>query len=110
MAGISGLDKNLGSQYLTNQIDGLGSVSGAKEAGEESGEVSFSDILNGAIQNSEALNTASNCDTLNLLSGNTDDLAGLMIGAKKSEVALDLTVAIRNKAMDAYKEIMNMQV
>ena len=57
-----------------------------------------------------SMNAQSNSGTLDLLSGNTDDLAGLMIDAKKSEIAVNLTVAIRNKAMDAYKEVMNMQV
>jgi flagellar hook-basal body complex protein FliE len=48
--------------------------------------------------------------TLELLTGNTDDLANTMISAQKSELAVNLTVAIRNKAIEAYKEIMNMQV
>jgi hypothetical protein len=33
-----------------------------------------------------------------------------LIATEKAEISLNLTVAIRNKAIDAYKEIMNMQV
>ena len=71
---------------------------------------SFSDILKDTIDRSEMQNTQSNADLLNLLSGNTDDLSGMMIDSQKAELAVSLTAAIRNKAMDAYKEIMAMQV
>lgn len=71
---------------------------------------SFSSILKDTIDRSEAQNTQSNVDLLNLLSGNTDDLSGIMIDAQKAELAVSLTASIRNKAMDAYKEIMAMQV
>ena len=47
---------------------------------------------------------------LTMLSGETENLSDLLINAQKSELAVNLTVQIRNKAMDAYKEIMNMQV
>ena len=109
MAVINGLSQKY-MELTANQLSGLGAASGTKESGGESGSVSFSDILNQAVQNEESLNAQSNGGTLDLLSGNTDDLAGLMVDAKKSEIAVNLTVAIRNKAMEAYKEVMNMQV
>ena len=110
MAAINGLTQKYISELTANQLGGLGASSGAKEAGGENGAVSFADVLNQAVQNQETLNAQSDVGTLNLLSGNTDDLAGLMIDSKKSEIGVNLTVAIRNKAMDAYKEVMNMQV
>jgi len=110
MAAISGLPQSTISETLANRIGGVGGTSGTSGLSGENGTVSFADVLNQTLENSENLNAQSNSDTLNLLSGNTDDLAGLMIDAKKSELAVNLTVAIRNKAMDAYKEIMNMQV
>lgn len=101
MAGI-GLTSAVGSATAADLLKA------GTQAGEQDG--SFASVLNQALEHEENLSTASNYDTLQMLSGNTNDLAGLMTTAKKSEIAVSLTVAVRNKAMDAYKEIMNMQV
>lgn len=58
----------------------------------------------------EETNKENNLLSLNLLSGNLDDLSSVMIASEKAEIALSLTVAIRNKAIEAYKDIMSMQV
>lgn len=101
MAGINSVDA------VSRAVDRI-----EKQAAGQSGQsgVSFSSILKDTIDQSESLNTQSNQDLLNLLSGNTDDLSGLMVDSQKAEVAISLTAAIRNKAMGAYKEIMEMQV
>jgi flagellar hook-basal body complex protein FliE len=70
----------------------------------------FAQILDKAMSKFESISDENAQNTFDLLTGNTDDLAGTLISAEKSEIALNLTVAIRNKAVDAYKEIMNMQV
>lgn len=41
--------------------------------------------------------------------GITDDTANLLIAQQKANVTLQYTVALRNHALDAYKEIMNLQ-
>lgn len=78
--------------------------------GSEEGGGTFADILKDTLSAEESTNRNSNVDTLNLLTGQTDNLSDVVISAQKSELALSLTVQLRNKAMDAYKEIMNMQV
>ena len=71
---------------------------------------SFADIL------TEALTTASEADmtdklsTLELLTGQNDDLSGLMLDMQKAELSLNLALQIRNKIVDAYNEIMRTQV
>jgi len=70
----------------------------------------FADIL------SEAFNATSNTDaadknsTLQLLMGESDDLSGMLIDAQKAELALQLTLQIRNKIIDAYNEVLRMSV
>lgn len=98
---------------LTSSVGGVGGVDASSllkttQTGSES--ESFSSVLNNALESEEDLSKTGNYDTLELLSGNTDNLSDLMANAQKSEIAVNLTVAVRNKAMDAYKEIMNMQV
>jgi flagellar hook-basal body complex protein FliE len=94
-------------------INSLNGVSGVAQSGNtnrtEPGN-DFASILSNAIENYRELNTESDIATLDLLAGNTDNLSDVLIATKKAEIALNLTVQIRNKAMQAYKEIMNMQV
>lgn len=42
--------------------------------------------------------------------GKSSDLAGATVAVEKASIAIDLVSAIRNKAIDAYQEIMRMQV
>ncbi len=118
IGGVGGIDKyaalsklgslsSAGSSSAMGGIGGLGDLIDVEESQEKS---SFSDILFDSMDNSEALNDATAVDTFSLLSGNTDHISDILINAKKSELAVNLTVQLRNKAMDAYKEIMNMQV
>lgn len=96
---------------LVNNLSGISGAPAVKPAGTEtSGEKNFKDVMNEALQRFENIGDQNAQSTLALLTGNTDDLSNPLIAAQKSEIAVNLTVAIRNKAMDAYKEIMNMQV
>ncbi|MFY9381527.1 MAG: flagellar hook-basal body complex protein FliE [Eubacteriales bacterium] len=80
------------------------------QTGAELGDSDFADILSKAMSLTEETNKENNLLSLNLLSGNLDDLSSVMIASEKAEIALSLTVAIRNKAIEAYKDIMSMQV
>jgi len=71
---------------------------------------SFADVLSEAMNTAAAADKAGKTSTLALLAGQTDDLAGLMIDSQKAEIALSLALSLRNKVLDAYTEIMRMQV
>jgi len=45
-----------------------------------------------------------------LASGETDNLHQVMISMEQTRLAFDLVLQVRNKVMDAYQEIMRMQV
>lgn len=42
--------------------------------------------------------------------GRTDSIHQVMIATEKAKLALDLTVAIQNKIISAYNDIMRMQI
>jgi flagellar hook-basal body complex protein FliE len=42
--------------------------------------------------------------------GKTDNIHQVMIAAEKAKIAVNLTTAVQSKAIDAYKEIMRLQV
>lgn len=73
-------------------------------------ELDFKEVLNQAIDRFEKTGDENAMSTLELMTGTADDLSNTMIASQKAEIAVNLTVAIRNKAVEAYKEIMNMQV
>jgi flagellar hook-basal body complex protein FliE len=99
-------DINISSIGATNSINGALQSSSANT--DSSGN--FADVLSQALSFVNETGNESGAASLDLLTGNTGDLSSTMIATEKAEIALNLTVAIRNKAIDAYKEVMNMQV
>jgi flagellar hook-basal body complex protein FliE len=73
-------------------------------------EESFSNILNEALDTARATDTADKISALELLTGQTDDMSGLLLDAQKAEIALNLALQIRNKLVDAYNDILRMSV
>ncbi|MCL1975537.1 MAG: flagellar hook-basal body complex protein FliE [Firmicutes bacterium] len=71
---------------------------------------SFADIFTEALNTVSVSDTADKASALALLAGQTDDMAGLIIDSQKAEIALTLALTLRNKVMEAYTEIMRMQV
>lgn len=74
------------------------------------GEGSFGQFLQDAMQEVNNLQLESQDMKQQLITGNVEDIHQVMIAAEKANVALQLTVQIRNKVIEAYQEIMRMQV
>ena len=87
---------------------GLQAVSGAGKS--ESVTASFKDMLSDAIESVDQAQAAVQSGNEALLSGQTDDVAQVMIDMEKAQLSLSLVVEVRNKVVDAYNQIMNMQV
>ena len=71
---------------------------------------SFSDVLTESLNTAAETDAADKASALELLSGQTDDMSGLLLDAQKAEISLNLALQLRNKVVDAYNEIMRMQV
>ncbi len=67
---------------------------------------SFENMLNETSQNLEAADKS----ILQANTGGPVDLHDVMIAMEKADISMRLMVQVRNKAVDAYKEIMRMQV
>jgi len=75
------------------------------------GEIrSFADTLKDAVQTVNTLSKESNIQIQKLATGETKNIPEVMIAAEKSSVAFKLMSQVRNKIIDAYQEIMKMQV
>jgi len=69
---------------------------------------SFAEIFENAIDNVKEAEAIAQRDELLVATGQVDDLHTVIINATKAELALSMLVQVRNKALDAYNEVMNM--
>lgn len=70
----------------------------------------FKAALSEAIQNVNSLQKESAGKTQLLAKGEIDNLHNVLITGQKSSITLQATVEVRNKVVEAYQEIMRMQV
>lgn len=70
----------------------------------------FQTYLTNALQEVNAAQKESTTMTNKLITGEIEDLHQVMIAAQKASLTLDLTVQVRNKVVEAYQEIMRMQM
>ncbi len=70
----------------------------------------FSDLLKDAIGQVEEVQTKNDVNSLQLLSGQSTDIHTSLITAQKAELTFNLAVQVRNKVIDAYNEVMRMQL
>jgi flagellar hook-basal body complex protein FliE len=72
--------------------------------------VSFADLLKSGLSEVNSLQLAADDIADKFAAGETDNIHEVLIAGEKASIALELTTAIRTKVMDAYQEIMRMQV
>ncbi|MCJ2377343.1 flagellar hook-basal body complex protein FliE [Vibrio sp. ZSDZ34] len=71
----------------------------------------FGNMLNNAINNVNGLQKSSGDLQMRFDRGDENvSLSDVMIARNKSSVAFEATIQVRNKLVDAYKELMNMPV
>ncbi len=96
-----------------NNIDGLKSiisVGNAKNQQTQKQVEGFGDFLKEAINKVNSAQIQAEEMVSNFTVGNDVQLHQVIIATEKASLALQLTMQIRNKAIDAYQEIMRMQV
>ncbi|KYG68497.1 flagellar hook-basal body complex protein FliE [Bdellovibrio bacteriovorus] len=86
-------------------IEGPKSTSSTADTGK-----SFADTLKDAVSSVNEMQKSSDKAMQNLATGKTDNVAEVMIAAEKADIALKVMVQVRNKIIDAYQEVMKMQV
>ncbi len=87
----------------------LQAVSGAaKPAGGE--EVSFKSLLSDALGQVNQLQQNADPMAIQAAAGENVGLDQVMLAVQKAELALQMTMQVRNKLVDAYQEIARMQV
>ena len=67
-------------------------------------------FLKDALKKTNELQLDSDRQNALLAAGQIDDVAQVVIASQKADIALQLTLQLRNRAISAYQEIMRMQV
>ncbi len=88
-------------------------VSSAQSIGKTQGnqsESGFSNILSDALDFIDETEAESQAANEAILTGESDDIHTALIASQKAEIAVSLAVQVRNKVIESYNSIMNMQV
>ena len=76
----------------------------------ESNDQSFANTLKTAVGAVNDLQKSSDIQMQKLATGQSTNIHGVMIAADKADIALRLLVQVRNKMIEAYQDVMKMQV
>lgn len=72
-------------------------------------EAAFGAALSGSIDNLQRMQSTSSDLAIRAVTGDLDDVHDYTVASSQAKVALELTAAVRNKAVEAFTEIMRMQ-
>lgn len=83
-------------------------LAGPARSTDRSGE--FQKILSGSIDKLESLNHDASDAVQKFLTGENEELHTAILATQKASLAFELGLQVRNKVVDAYQEIMKMQI
>ena len=109
MYGKQNIQINDGNASINRLREELREKAEAKESDGTSG-VTFSDFLKSTVQEANDLQKDANHAVEELAVGKTKDIHATMIAIEKADISFRFLMQIRNKVIDAYREIMKMQV
>ena len=112
---MDGLRFNTGTTNVTDNVNELRKsiTSEAKAPSGSNSQVSgesFADSLKKAVNTVDSLQKDADVKMQELATGKSQNIHETMIAAEKADIALKLMVQVRNKIIDAYQEIIRMQV
>ncbi|AVM08699.1 flagellar hook-basal body complex protein FliE [Bacillus sp. NEAU-CP5] len=91
------------TQNVTNQLN-------QTQKTDSSNQTSFSELLKNSIDSLNESQVKSDQITNELAAGKDVNLDEVMIAAQKANISLTAATEFRNKAVEAYQEIMRMQM
>lgn len=95
----------VGSVTAVTGLDATPSIEPVTGSGD-----AFGSILTEGVEKLQGLHAEADTLAVKAATGDLTDVHDYMIAAGKASTATQLTVAIRNKALEAYSEIMRMPV
>jgi len=83
---------------------------GGAAASQPNGGAAFGDAVGKALEDLEATQTKADSLARDAATGRLQNIEEYLMAASEAQLATQLTVAVRNKAVEAFNEIMRMQI
>lgn len=94
---------------VTASTTSLPAMAAVNPAGKTGQAAPFSDLLTDAVGEVDALQDQAATAVKGLMTGSGVDVHQAMIATEKASMAFELALAVRNKAVQAYQQVMGMQ-
>lgn len=98
------------STPLIDGATGVGSTGSSPVKGADKVGSSFADMLSNKLDSLSDGQNAGNQAAQDIATNRVDDVAQAMLQVEKANVSLQFATQVRNKAIEAYQEILRMQV
>jgi flagellar hook-basal body complex protein FliE len=95
---------------ITSSLAGIASPTTGGAAGAAKGGDSFGKSLVDAVQSLDRIQQEADSTSGQLAAGEPIDLHEVMIAQDKASLGMQFAVQVRNKMVEAYQEVMRMQV
>jgi flagellar hook-basal body complex protein FliE len=109
----SGMDvSKLFAAYQQQITAGTGTdpSTAASQAAASTRGTNFGDMISGGLQQVENLDDTAAAKAVQAATGDLSNVQDYVIAADKAQVATELTTTLRDKALDAFNEIMRMSL
>lgn len=98
-----------GVTLQTGRVDPLRPLS-SRPAVSSTAQSSFQNVLTDAISEVQRLQNEADTTIKKLVSGEIKDVTETMVAVERADVSFQTMMAVRNKMVAAYEEVMRMQV
>ena len=110
MSGISAIGGFVPFSIPTAVTPVVGAGTGDTTAVEQTGGAGFASALGQGLENLQQTQAHADDLAVQAATGDLTDVHDYMIASTEASMATELTVAVRNKAVEAFNQIMNMAV
>jgi len=92
------------------KINSIADLTKTVQATDTTNSLPFQSLFQDAVSNVKSTDSNMNQELYKLSTGQSDDLHNLTIASQKATLSVQLLVQLRDKALDAYNEVMRMSV
>lgn len=107
---VSGIEAVGFTPLVTPQLDAASGIKGAAGTSDVAGTKEFGNLVLDGIDRLQSVQSTSDQLAVKAATGDLDAIHNYTIAATEAAVTTQLTVAVRNKALEAFNEIMRMPV
>ena len=95
---------------ISSGLNALSSLTATRTAGEPSTSDGFGDMITRTISEVSAAEATADRIAVGIATGQDENIQDLLIASSKATLGIQLLTQVRNRAVEAYQEIMRMQV